>query len=377
MHPLLEGPGLYTSNFSFGLNKESLRPHAIRSLPIFDHVRYMSTNFNPFEGQMNFYQQSKLNLKQKIPIESAILITGAGGLIGSALIEQLKVHGYKNLILCRRELCDLRNRDAVNAFFIEVKPDVVFHTAAAVYGIGGNLVNRGSVFLDNILINTHVIEASRIAGVKKIIAMGTVAAYPDPKTIPVKEDQIWDGPPHGSESSYGHAKRAMLAQLLAYQENYGLDFAYIISTNLYGPNDKFDIHFGHVIPSLIRKFYEAKQCDSDVSIWGDGSAARDFLYSKDMGRALVSIMNHFTGSINVASGTKITIKDIAAMLADHYRMNDRIKWETDKPQGREFYEIDLSHLRAMGFSPSFSIREGLYETVNWFNEKYEQNLIRC
>ncbi len=326
---------------------------------------------------MNLFHSSKQNLKQKIPFESAILITGAGGLVGTALIEQLNIHGYTNLILCRRELCDLRNRDAVKAFFIDAKPDIVFHAAAAVYGIGGNLANRGSVFLDNILINTHVIEASRSAGVKKIIAMGTVAAYPNPKTFPVKEDQIWDGPPHGSESSYGHAKRAMLAQLLAYQEDYGLDFAYVISTNLYGPNDKFDIHFGHVIPSLIRKFYEAKQSNSDISIWGDGSAARDFLYSKDMARALVSIMNHFTGPINVASGTKITIKDIATMLADYYEMHDRIKWETDKPQGREFYEIDLSHLRSMGFSPICSIREGLSETVNWFNEKYEQNLIRC
>lgn len=314
---------------------------------------------------------------RRVPFESTILITGGGGLVGSALEEQLQLHGYKNLILCRREHCDLKNFEDVKKLFADAKPDIVFHTAASVYGIGGNLANRGSVFLDNILINTHVIEASRLVAVKKIICMGTIAAYPHPRTAPVSEEQIWEGPPHGSESSYGHAKRAMLAQLLAYHEHYNLDFAYVISTNLYGPNDKFDPKFGHVIPSLIRKFREAQKNDSDITIWGDGTAARDFLYSKDMGRALVLIMNLLTGPINVASGTRNSIKSVALLLAELYQMQDKVKWDTQKPSGREFYELNLDKLKLIGFTPMYSFEQGLQETVAWFNEKYEQQLIRC
>jgi GDP-L-fucose synthase len=224
--------------------------------------------------------------------------------------------------------------------------------------------------------NTHVIEASRLCGVKKVIAMGTIAAYPEPSHQPVKEEQIWEGPPHGSESSYGHAKRAMLAQLLAYRETYGLDFSYVISTNLFGPNDKFNSQFGHVIPSLIRKFYEAKKNGSDVVIWGDGTAARDFLYSKDMARALILIMNKYSGSINVASGKKTPIREVVQLLSDYFGIQSQIHWDSQKPNGRKFYEIDLSHLQSIGFEPARTLEEGLIETLDWFSLKFEENLVR-
>lgn len=309
--------------------------------------------------------------------ESKILVTGANGLVGTALVDELRKQGYSDLILLTREHCDLTNFEAVKSIFLDTEPDVVFHTAAAVYGIGGNLKNRGSIFLDNILINTHVIEASRLAGVKKIIAMGTVAAYPDPKITPVKEEQIWDGPPHGSESSYGHAKRAMFAQLLAYRENYGLDFAYAISTNLFGPNDKFNTQFGHVIPSLIRKFYDAKKSASNVVIWGDGTASRDFLYSKDMARALLLIMNSHTGPINIASGTQKMIKDVVHVLSDYFDMQGEVIWDDQMPNGRKFYDLDLTHMQSIGFSPAYSVEAGLRETLDWFTSKYQQMSIRC
>lgn len=306
---------------------------------------------------------------------SKILITGSRGLVGTALMEELKSQGYTELVPLTKESCDLTNCEAVRSVFHEIKPDVVFHAAASVFGIGGNIKNRASIFLDNILMNTHVIEASRQVEVEKIIAMGTVAAYPDAHS-PLREEQIWDGPPHGSESSYGHAKRAMLAQLLAYQENYGLDFAYVISTNLYGPHDKFDSQQGHVIPSLIRKFYEAKKSSSEVVIWGDGTAARDFLYSKDMARALVLIMNEFQGPINVASGVKTPIKTLVDFLTDYYQMQGNVKWDTQMPNGRNFCEINLSHLKTLGFNPHYTMETGLRETLEWFSSQYEQNLIR-
>lgn len=312
-----------------------------------------------------------------IPYDSKILITGSNGLVGSALVEELKNQGYTNLVSLTRQSCDLTNFEAVKTFFQAVKPDVVFHLAASVFGIGGNAKNPGAIFLDNILMNTHVLEASRQVEVEKIIAMGTVAAYPnDPKEIPIKEETLWDGPPHASESSYGHAKRAMLAQLLAYQENYGLDFSYVISTNLYGPCDRFDVQHGHVIPSLIRKFYEAKKNNSDVVIWGDGTAARDFLYSKDMARALIFVMNKLTGPINIASGIKTMIKEVVFHLANYFDMTEKVKWDSNMPNGRKFYEIDISKMKSIGFDPIYTMQMGLIETLDWFSLKYEQKLIR-
>lgn len=307
---------------------------------------------------------------------SRILITGANGLVGSALEQELKNQGYTNLVLMTRQLCDLKNFENVKAFFLDAKPVVVFHTAASVYGIRGNVKNRGSVFTDNILINTHVIESSRLAKVQKIIAMGTIAAYPETTLSPIKEEQIWDGPPHGSESSYAHAKRAMLAQLLAYRENYNLDYAYIISTNLYGPNDKFDSHHGHVIPSLIRKFYEAKKNGTEVEIWGDGTASRDFLYSKDMARALIMIMNQYSGPINVASGKETKIKEIVDFLTDYLEMHQKVRWNSQMPNGRKFSPIDLTYTQSIGFNPIYSTQDGLKETLEWFGPVFQQNLIR-
>lgn len=308
--------------------------------------------------------------------ESKILITGANGLVGSALSEELKKQGYLNLFQLTRKQCDLTNRDAVASLFLEVEPDVVFHTAATVFGIGGNLKNRGPIFFNNILINTHVIEACRLAKVKKIIAMGTIAAYPDPKVTPVREEHIWDGLPHGSESSYGHAKRAMLAHLLAYKESYGLDFAYVISTNLFGPNDKFNSELGHVIPSLILKFYEAKKTNTNVDIWGDGTASRDFLYSHDMAKALILIMNRFSGSINVASGRETMIKEAVQILTDYFEMQGRVNWNTSMPNGRRFYNLDLTHLNTIGFAPSYSFDEALIQTLDWFVSDYTHSSIQ-
>ena len=312
-----------------------------------------------------------------VPRESSILITGANGLVGSALTKELVRQGYTNLCACDRALCDLRNFDAVKSLFSRVRPDVVFHIAACVYGIGGNARYKGDVFLDNILMNTHVIEASRLCGTKKIVAMGTIAAYPSSVGSFVSEHQIWDGPPHDSENSYAHAKRAMLAQLIAYQEQYQLDFSYAISTNLYGPHDKFNPQCGHVIPSLIHKFYEAKKEGNPVCIWGDGSASRDFLYSQDMARALIYLMNNITGPVNVASGKETRIQEVVEVLTEYFGMQDRVQWEVDKPNGRKFFEVDLALLKATGFIPSFSVKAGLKETVEWFCSNYQDNMVRC
>ncbi|MBS0626300.1 MAG: NAD-dependent epimerase/dehydratase family protein [Verrucomicrobia bacterium] len=297
---------------------------------------------------------------------SKILITGAKGLVGTALIEELESQGYRNLIKLTKESCDLICFDQTKAALFQARPDIVFHLAAAVFGIGECVKNQGLVFVDNVLINTHVIEASRLAGAKKIIAMGSVATYPEPKITPVKEEHLWNGPPHAADWSYAQAKRTMLAQLMAFQKQYGLDYAYVLSTNLYGKNDKFDIEKGHVIPSLIRKFYEAHKTQSEVIVWGDGTASRDFLYAKDLARILSLLIHRHSGPINVGYGQQKPIREVVGFLTDYFQLQGKVRWDHEKPNGRPFFDIDLSILKSLGFTPEYTLEKGLLETLDWF-----------
>jgi GDP-L-fucose synthase len=227
--------------------------------------------------------------------------------------------------------------------------------------------NQALFFLRNTLINTHVVEASHAVGVRKICALGTVAMYPDSTThAPLREEAVWFGVPHSSERGYGHAKRGMLAQLDVYRESYGLKYACALSTNLYGPNDRFDIENGHVIPSLVRKFYEAKQSGQSVTVWGDGSASRDFLHVEDAARALHLIMDHVEGPVNLATGQVHKIRDAVEILADHTGMTQRVVWDATKPNGQILRAYDVSVLREAGFATQVGFSEGLCATYDWY-----------
>src|ERR1035437_8190647 len=223
---------------------------------------------------------------------SPILVTGANGLAGSAVVEHLRANLFTCVIPITREDEDLRDHEAVGLMFQCIKPEHVFHAAATVYGIGGNMAFQAKSILENTLINTAVIDAAHTCGsVKKITVMGTNAIYPWPTPLPYSETTIFDGRPHGGEAGYGHAKRHMLAMLEAYHESYGLEYCYVVSGNLYGPRDRFNIETGHVLPSLIKKFSDAKATGGTVSIWGDGSPTRDFLYIKDLARIVQLLMS--------------------------------------------------------------------------------------
>jgi len=299
--------------------------------------------------------------------DDRIMITGSGGLVGRALKEELIRLGYTNVIAPTSKECDLTDLKATLNFFKNTEPKYVFHSAAAVYGIMGNMENKGISFLNNTLINTHVIEACRVVNVKKIVAMGTGCVYPyPPPSLPLTEDLIWQGAPHHSEDSYAHAKRAMLAQLNAYHESYNLNYAFVISGNLYGPQDKFDIHHGHVIPSLVRKFYEAKQNNTPVNVWGDGSARRDFLFSEDTSKALILIMHKINGVVNMGSNVINSIKDIVDILAHHTGMEGKIVWDASKPNGQEYRAYDLQKLFSAGFSPTVTLSDGVRLTYDWY-----------
>lgn len=296
-----------------------------------------------------------------------ILITGANGLVGSTLAEYLKENGYRNIIEIGRADCDLTETAATIALFEREKPDYVFHAAARVYGIMGNMKNKAISFFDNVMINTNVIEASHRAGVKKVTVMGTGAVYPYPSPgLPLREGMIFMGEPHPAEDSYAHAKRAMLAMLKAYEESYGMRWAYIVSCNLFGPRDKFDTEFGHVVPSLVKKFHDAKKSGGHVTVWGDGSAQRDFMYVKDTARVACMIMEKCNGPANIGSGRVFRIRDIVDMLGEISGMTDRIVWDTSKPNGQDYRAYDLSKINSIDFSCQYSIRAGLEETWAWY-----------
>lgn len=297
-----------------------------------------------------------------------ILVTGAAGMVGSHVVDLLREDGRQVVGIGRKE-CDLRDPIATHLLFSREKPTHVFHSAACVYGIIGNMTRPGQSFLENLQINTNVIESARQVGVEKVTAMGTGCVYPYPPLhMPLTENDIFRGRPHPSEAGYAHAKLAMLAQLETYfNDGKGMDFAYVVSCNLFGPGDKFDPINGHVVPALIRKFYEAKRDGTPVTIWGDGSAQRDFIYIKDAARAIVRMMDDVHGPINMGTDSVWRIKEIVRVLTKISGLPaDRVVWDDSKPNGVDYRGYDLSRLNALGFRPEYTIPEGLEETWEWY-----------
>jgi GDP-L-fucose synthase len=303
----------------------------------------------------------------KLNKSDRILVTGAAGLMGSSLVEHLLAEGYENVIPLQRADCDLIDTPATFAQFERLRPDHVFHAAARVYGILGSLKHQGALFYDNCMINSNVVEAARRASVSKITVVGTGTVYPFPSAgLPLKEDMIFLGRPHPAHAGYANAKLAMLAMLEAYQESYGLKWAYIVSANLFGPRDRFDTETGNVVPSLIKKFHDAKRSGGAVTVWGDGSAQRDFVYIKDAARIALGVMNSIEGPVNMGSGHIYGIRDIVDTLAEITDMGSRIEWDHSKPNGQAYRGYDLSKINGLGLKPAYSIRDALKETWDWY-----------
>jgi GDP-L-fucose synthase len=296
-----------------------------------------------------------------------ILITGGSGLAGLNLKEYLQSQGFARILAPTSSECDLTDWHIVLETFKRNKPDYVFHMAGFVRGIMGNMRNQGESYLKNTLINTHVVDACHEAGVKKVVAMGTAAMYPDlDPGVPLVEGDVWKGPPHPSEYGYSQAKRGMLAQLQTYENSYGMPYAFAFCTNLYGPHDRFNIETGHVIPSLIKKFHDARKAKTQVTVWGDGSAHRDFLYIKECSRALHTIMNDIAGPVNLGTGRSEKIRDVVNILAAYTGMEDQVVWDTSKPSGFIFRSYGVSRLRAAGFTCQYTLEQALHETYDWY-----------
>ena len=296
-----------------------------------------------------------------------VLVTGAGGVLGSALLPQLRALRVAALLAPDRAECDLMDIKMVLRTFEAFRPTLVIHLAGRVSGVQGNITFSGLTYRDNSLINLHVIDAARLAGARKVIAAGTVAVYPDRNDRAITESDLFNGRPHGSEGAYAHAKLGMLSQLEAYQKQWGLDYAYLLYTNLYGPQDRFDEQYGHVVPSLVSRFERMlREEASEIVIWGDGSPTRDFLFAEDAASATIASAEHLSGPVNVASGQSVPIRRLVEALQSISGFQGRLVWDTTKPLGQLIRSYDVSRLFATGWRPRYGLIEGLQATWDWY-----------
>jgi len=292
------------------------------------------------------------------------LVTGGTGMVGSAIDADLKI-GRKD--------CDLINWQEVNAFFEKHQPEEVIHCAAKVGGIWGNMNYKGDFFRDNILMNTHVIEAARLHGVKRLVAFLSTCVFPDEVTYPLSEDKIHLGPPHTSNDAYAYAKRMTDVQIRAYREQYDLNYVSVIPTNIYGPNDLFDMENGHVVPSLIHRCYLAREQGKDLEVWGSGKPLREFIFSEDVAKLSEWALEHYQEAepIIFSTSEETSIKDLVEMIADLLRFKGKLIWLTDKPDGQHRKPSDNSKLKK--YLPDFEytpLYKGLQKTIEWFEANY-------
>ncbi|MCG5056402.1 MAG: GDP-L-fucose synthase [Myxococcales bacterium] len=301
-----------------------------------------------------------------------IVVTGGRGFLGSFVVEALRTRGAAEVFAPASADYDLVDRLACRQLLADTQPDLVFHLAARVGGIGANQKNPGRFLFENAMMALNVFEECRLAGVSKLVAAGTICAYPKFAPIPFKEDDIWNGYPEETNAPYGVAKKMMLVQSSAYRDQYGMSSIVLFPVNLYGPRDNFDLESSHVIPALIRKCLEAKAAGQrEVVVWGDGSPTREFLYVEDAAEGLVRGAESYDASdpVNLGSGEEISIKDLAHLIAEATGFDGGFTWDTSRPNGQPRRRLDVTRARErFGFSAQVSFREGIKRTVNWYVE---------
>jgi GDP-L-fucose synthase len=261
--------------------------------------------------------------------------------------------------------------EAVQQLYGDANPDVVIHLAARVGGIGANQANPGRFFYDNLMMGAQLIEVGRQRGLKKFVALGTICAYPKFAPIPFKEDDIWNGYPEETNAPYGLAKKMMLVQSQAYRQQYGFNSIVLFPVNLYGPRDNFDLETSHVIPALIRKCVAAKDAgQASMTLWGDGSPSREFLYVEDAAEGILLAAEQYEGSlpVNLGTGEEISIQDLAGLIATEVGFTGTIQWDTTKPNGQPRRCLDVNRAKQLfGFQAHHTVRDGLKQTVQWFH----------
>ena len=306
--------------------------------------------------------------------DSRIYIAGHRGLVGSAILRRLKAAGYTNLLVATREQLDLRDQAAVNYWFQANRPEQVFLVAGTVGGILANSTRPAEFLYDNMMIHATVVHAAHLYGVEKLLYLGSSCIYPRDCPQPMREEHLLTGPLEPTNESYALAKIAGIKLCQSYRRQYGRNFISAMPTNLYGPNDNFDLKSSHVLPALIRKFHEAKlRGDDAVSVWGTGSPRREFLHVDDLADACLFLMKSYEGEahINVGCGEDLSIRELAEMIRDIVHPGAELVFDTSKPDGTPRKLLDVSRLRRLGWTPTIPLKDGIRRTYDEFRRAFE------
>lgn len=304
--------------------------------------------------------------------DSKIYVAGHRGLVGSAIMRALKRDGYENIITRTHAELDLTEQSAVREFFTHERPEYVFLAAAKVGGIGANSRYPADFIYENLAIETNVIHAAWRSGVEKLLFLGSSCIYPKLAPQPIKEDYLLSGALERTNDAYAIAKIAGLEMCRHFFNQYGAKFISVMPTNLYGPEDNFDLENSHVLPALIRKFHEAKISSSPaVELWGTGTPRREFLHVDDMAAACVFLMNSYDNPqfLNVGTGNDVTIKELAQLVSSVAGYDGKITWDSAKPDGTPRKLLDVSRLKSLGWAPQISLEDGIKTTYEWYISK--------
>lgn len=304
--------------------------------------------------------------------EKSIVVTGGAGFLGQHLVARLRQAGCARVFVPRRADFDLTRQRDVDRLLQRHQPEVVFHLAAVVGGIGANRRQPGKFLYDNLIMGAQLIESCRLWGVRKFIQAGTICSYPKHTPVPFRESDLWNGYPEETNAPYGLAKKLLLVQLQAYRQEYGFNGINLLLVNLYGPGDNFDPQSSHVIPALIRKCVEAKERGEAVlPVWGTGQPTREFLYVEDAARALHLAAERLEDSapINIGSGQEISIAELARLIARKTGFTGELRFDANQPDGQPRRCLDVSRAQEkLGFTATMNLEEGLERTIRWYLE---------
>jgi len=300
----------------------------------------------------------------------SVIVTGGAGFLGQVVVNQLQERGCRKIFVPRSRGYDLREPAAIRRMLKKAKPDIIIHLAAVVGGIGANRENPGKFFYDNLVMGVHLIEESRVYGLEKFVAIGTICAYPKFTPVPFNEDDIWNGYPEETNAPYGLAKKMLLVQSQAYRQQYGFNSIYLLPVNLYGPGDNFSPSSSHVIPALIKKCCDAIRAgDQTITVWGTGKATREFLYVDDAARGIIMAAERYNKSepVNLGSGMEISIRDLVDLIVKLTGFKGKVIWDKTKPDGQPRRRLDTRRAKKeFGFQAGVSFAQGLKRTIDWY-----------
>jgi GDP-L-fucose synthase len=301
-----------------------------------------------------------------------VVVTGGNGFLGKHIVERLRKYQGTEIFVTTRSQYDLVEPMDVKRLLSDTRPDLVIHLAAVVGGIGANQKNPGKFFYENLMMGTQLIEQARKHEVQKLVALGTVCAYPKFTPTPFREDDLWNGYPEETNAPYGLAKKMLLVQSQSYRQQYGFNSIFLLPANLYGPGDNFDLESSHVIPALIRKCVEARENGEQfVEAWGTGNASREFLYVEDCAEGVLraAALYNESAPVNIGTGSEITISELLSLIARLTCFKGEIRWQTDRPDGQPRRRLDVSRaLETFGFSARVPLEAGLRRTIEWYKE---------